>query len=257
MTPDPRPRAEAALDRRAFQAIASLTDDEPLVRIENLTKSYRGLKALDRLTLDLPAGRIVGLMGANGSGKTTLLKILAGVLADYDGQVLIDGNAPGPRTKAMVSFLPDAAFLAPTLTAPAAIATFARLFADFDQAKAADLVGFFKLPTDRSLKEMSKGMGEKLRIALAMSRKARVYLLDEPISGIDPAARQVIVDGILRDFDQDALMVISTHLIADIEPIVDSAVFLSEGRVLLAGDVDDLRQASGLSLDALFRKEYR
>ena len=116
---------------------------------------------------------------------------------------------------------------------------------------------FFNLPTDRTLKEMSKDMGEKLRVSLAMSRRARVYLLDEPISGVDPAARDVILSGILRDFDPEALMLISTHLIADVEPIIDSVVFLKDGRLLLAGDVDDLRQESGMSLDALFRKEYR
>ena len=116
---------------------------------------------------------------------------------------------------------------------------------------------FFNLPTDRTLKEMSKGMGEKLRIALMMSRRARVYLLDEPISGVDPAAREIILDGVLRDFDPEALMLISTHLIADVEPIVDSVVFLKDGRLLLAGDADDLRQTHSTSLDALFRKEYR
>ena len=156
-----------------------------------------------------------------------------------------------------MSFLPDAAFLATSLTPPRAIAQFSRLFADFDAAKARRLVEFFALPADRSIKEMSKGMGEKLRIALMMSRRARVYLLDEPISGVDPAAREIILDGVLRDFESDSLMLISTHLIADVEPIVDSVVFLKDGRLLLAGDADDLRQTHSMSLDALFRKEYR
>ena len=237
--------------------IPALDGADPLVVVENLTKTYRGRPALDGLSLDLPPGRIVGLMGSNGSGKTTLLKILAGVLADYDGRVRIAGHDPGPESKALVSFLPDASFLASGLTASAAIAQYRRFFADFDADKAAELVRFFNLPTDRTLKEMSKGMGEKLRISLALSRRARVYLLDEPISGVDPAARDVILSGILRDFDPEALMLISTHLIADVEPIVDSVVFLHEGGLMLAGDADDLREASGMSLDALFRKEYR
>ena len=237
--------------------IPALDGADPLVVVENLTKTYRGRPALDGLSLEIPPGRIVGLMGSNGSGKTTLLKILAGVLADYDGRVRIAGHDPGPETKALVSFLPDASFLASGLTAPAAIAQYRRFFADFDADKATELVRFFNLPTDRTLKEMSKGMGEKLRISLAMSRRARVYLLDEPISGIDPAARDVILSGILRDFAPEALMLISTHLIADVEPIVDSVVFLHEGGLMLAGDADDLREASGMSLDALFRKEYR
>ena len=237
--------------------IPSLDGADPLVVVENLTKTYRGRPALDGLSLEIPPGRIVGLMGSNGSGKTTLLKILAGVLADYDGRVRIAGHDPGPETKALVSFLPDASFLASGLTAPAAIAQYRRFFADFDADKATELVRFFNLPTDRTLKEMSKGMGEKLRIALTMSRRARVYLLDEPISGVDPAARDVLMNGILTDFNPDSLLLISTHLIADVEPIVDSVVFLHEGGLMLAGDADDLREASGMSLDALFRKEYR
>ena len=237
--------------------IPSLDGADPLVVVENLTKTYRGRPALDGLSLEIPPGRIVGLMGSNGSGKTTLLKILAGVLADYDGRVRIAGHDPGPETKALVSFLPDASFLASGLTAPAAIAQYRRFFADFDADKATELVRFFNLPTDRTLKEMSKGMGEKLRIALMMSRRARVYLLDEPISGVDPAAREIVLDGVLRDFESDSLMIISTHLIADVEPIVDSVVFLKDGRLLLAGDADYLRQTHSMSLDALFRKEYR
>ena len=235
-----------------FNTIPSLDGAPPLVTVRHLTKTYRGRPALCDLSLSLPAGRIVGLMGANGCGKTTLLKILAGVLADYEGQVRIAGHAPGP-----LSFLPDADFLATSLPPPRAIAQFSRLFADFDAAKARRLVDFFALPAERSIKEMSKGMGEKLRIALMMSRRARVYLLDEPISGVDPAAREIILDGVLRDFESDSLMLISTHLIADVEPIVDSVVFLKDGRLLLAGDADDLRQTHSTSLDALFRKEYR
>ncbi|SPT52764.1 ABC-type transporter ATP-binding protein EcsA [Actinomyces bovis] len=238
-------------------SIPAIDGAPALVEIHRLSKSYRGLPALSDLSLTLPAGRITGLMGANGCGKTTLLKILAGVLADYEGTVHVAGQAPGPESKAAVSFLPDASFLDPRLNAARAIAQFTRLFADFDAAKARRLVEFFDLPTERSVKEMSKGMGEKLRIALAMSRRARVYLLDEPISGVDPAAREVILNGILRDFDPEALMLISTHLIADVEPIIDSAVFLKEGRLLLAGDADDLRETHGMGLDALFRKEYR
>ena len=228
-----------------------------LVQVTGLTKSYRATPALRDYNLSLDSGHIVGLMGPNGCGKTTLLKILAGVLSDYEGAVTIDGHAPGVATKEIVSYLPDADFLNTEWTAADAIRVYSTFFADFDADKAAELVRFFNLPTDRTLKEMSKGMGEKLRISLAMSRRARVYLLDEPISGVDPAARDVILSGILRDFDPEALMLISTHLIADVEPIIDSVVFLKDGRLLLAGDADDLRQDRGMSLDALFRKEYR
>ena len=229
-----------------FNTIPSLDGAPPLVTVRHLSKTYRGRPALRDLSLSLPAGRIVGLMGANGCGKTTLLKILAGVLADYEGQVRIAGHAPGPLSKALVSFLPDADFLATSLTPPRAIAQFSRLFADFDAAKARRLVDFFALPADR----LDAGQrGPRAR--------ARVYLLDEPISGVDPAAREIVLDGVLRDFESDSLMIISTHLIADVEPIVDSVVFLKDGRLLLAGDADDLRQTHSTSLDALFRKEYR
>ncbi|WP_136194571.1 ABC transporter ATP-binding protein [Actinomyces procaprae] len=240
-----------------FTAIPVPDGATPLIRVAHLTKAYRGRPALADLTLDLPAGRIIGLMGSNGSGKTTLLKILAGLLSDYDGRVQVGGHAPGPQSKALVAFLPDADFLASGLKAEQAIGMFSRLFPDFDADRAHELVEFFGLPKDRSLKEMSKGMGEKLRVSLIMARRARVYLLDEPISGVDPAARDVILRGVLHNFDPEALMVISTHLIADVEPIVDSVVFLKDGRLLLAGDADDLREAHGMSLDALFRKEYR
>lgn len=231
--------------------------EAPAVVVSHLTKAYRGRPALSDLSLELPPGRITGLMGANGCGKTTLLKILAGVLSDYDGEVRVAGHAPGPQSKARVAYLPDAAFLAERWKPADAVASFSRFFPDFDAGKAERLIGFFRLPTDRSLKEMSKGMGEKLRIALVMSRRARVFLLDEPISGVDPAAREVLLDGILQDFDPAAHLLISTHLIADVEPLIDSVVFLDQGRLLLAGDADDLREASGLSLDALFRKEFR
>lgn len=229
----------------------------PLVHVAGLTKRYGRLTALSDLDLDLPAGRIVGLMGANGCGKTTLIKVLAGLLADWTGEVTIDGMAPGPGTKAIVSHLSGTDFLDSSLRPGQAIELYERFFPDFDAEKARESVRFFGLPTDRRLKEMSRGMGEKLQIALAMSRRARVYLLDEPISGVDPAAREVILNGILRDFDPDALMLISTHLIADVEPIIDSVVFMRDGGVLLAGDADDLRERHGLSLDVIFRKEYR
>ncbi|MFT3942530.1 MAG: ABC transporter ATP-binding protein [Ancrocorticia sp.] len=226
------------------------------IDVRNLTKKYRGRPALDELTLALPGGQIVGLMGDNGSGKTTLLKILAGVLADWSGEVSIAGYAPGPESKALVSFLPDTSFLNDGDTCERAIAQYQLFFADFDPEKAREMISFFGLPADRTLKEMSKGMREKAQIALAMSREAKVYLLDEPISGVDPASRSVILNGIIRNFAPDSLLVISTHLIHDVEPIIDSAIFLRQGKVLLSGYADDLRGEYGCGLDAIFRKVY-
>lgn len=212
-----------------------------LVEVTGLTKSYRATPALRDFNLSLDAGHIVGLMGPNGCGKTTLLKILAGVLSDYEGTVTIDGHAPGVATKQIVSYLPDADFLNTEWTAADAIRIYSTFFADFDADKAASMVDFFGLPADRRLGEMSKGMGEKLQISLVMSRRARVFLLDEPISGVDPAS----------------LLIMSTHLISDIEHFVDYALFMKDGQVFLRGDADDLRAAHGDSLDAIFRKEYR
>ena len=228
-----------------------------LVHVEHLTKRYRKTPALRDYSLSLDAGHIVGLMGPNGCGKTTLLKILAGVLSDYEGTVSIDGHAPGVATKEIVSYLPDADFLNTDWTAADAIRVYSTFFADFDAEKAASMVDFFGLPTDRRLEEMSKGMGEKLQISLVMSRRARVFLLDEPISGVDPATRDVILEGILREFDPTSLLIMSTHLISDIEHFVDYVLFMKDGQVLLQGDADDLRATHGDSLDAIFRKEYR
>ena len=228
-----------------------------LVHVDHLTKHYRKTPALRDYSLSLDAGHIVGLMGPNGCGKTTLLKILAGVLSDYEGTVNIDGHAPGVATKAIVSYLPDKDYLNTDWSAADAIRIYSTFFADFDADKAASMVDFFGLPTDRRLGEMSKGMGEKLQISLIMARKAKVFLLDEPISGVDPATRDIILEGILREFNPESLLIMSTHLISDIEHFIDYALFMKEGQVLLHGDADDLRATRGDSLDAIFRKEYR
>ena len=227
------------------------------VSIRGLTKRYGPVVGLDGLDLDLRVGGIVGLMGENGAGKTTLLKILAGVLAEWTGQVDLFGDRIGPQTKAFTSFLPDADFLPGRYRAADAVRLYADFFADFDRERARSLIAGFGLPPDRRLKEFSKGMREKLQIALTMSRRARLFLLDEPISGVDPAARSEIMEHILANYDEDALLIMSTHLIADIEPVVDRVVFLRGGRVVLQGDADELRQIHGMSIDNLFRKAYR
>lgn len=229
----------------------------PVVKIDKLTKKYRGVTALDDLSLELAPGRIIGLVGENGCGKTTLLKILAGLLSDWSGSVSINGHSLGPTTKKDIAFLPSVDFLDPTLDARHAIELYERFFADFDAVKARQTIDYFGLPFDRQLKEMSRGMGEKLHIALVMARRAQLHLLDEPISGVDPAARDVILSGILADFDANSTLLLSTHLIADVETILDDVVMLKNGRLLVARNADDLREEYGMSLDAFFRKEYR
>ncbi len=234
-----------------------MTAEDALVSVRDLTVRYGTRTALDRLTLDLPAGRIIGLLGENGCGKSTLLKTLAGVYADYTGEVRLAGHRPGPESKALVSYLPDTSSLPDRARVSYCLGLFADFYADFDRQKAADLIDFFGLDSRMRLKEMSKGMREKVQISLAMARRARVFLLDEPISGVDPAAREGILDGILRGLEPDSLLLIATHLVHDLEAALDSVVLMRHGRVLLTGEVDDLRAEHGASLEQIFRKVYR
>ncbi|AQP44232.1 ABC transporter ATP-binding protein [Tessaracoccus flavus] len=229
----------------------------PAITIRHLSKSYGALPALQDLNLTLRGGQIVGLLGENGCGKTTLLKVIAGALSQWRGDVEIHGHRPGPESKAIVSFLPDASFLADGDTIDDCIAQYRDFFADFQESKCRDLVRFFGLDTGRKLATLSKGMREKAQIALAMSRDAKVFLLDEPISGVDPAARDVLLEAIVRDLPEDALVLISTHLIHDLEPVLDAVAFMRFGTILLSGEVDDLREQHGNSIDQLFREVYK
>lgn len=233
------------------------SSEPPAIEIKGVSKFYRSQIGLSNASLTLPSGGIVGLMGPNGCGKTTLLKILAGVMQDYQGEVRLFGQTPGPKTKAFTSYLPDTSLLADNLTPRAAITQYQDFFADFDSAKAQEMVDFFRLPADRKLADMSKGMREKLQVALIMSRNARIYLLDEPISGVDPAAREVILRAVISRFNPQAIMLLSTHLISDIEPVISTAVFMSAGQIFLSGDADQLRSTYQTSLDGLFRGMFR
>ena len=227
------------------------------IDMRKITKRFPGVLANDQIDFQVEKQQIHCLLGENGCGKTTLLKILAGVLAGYSGDVRIAGHAPGPESKALVSYLPDTSFLPDAARVSYCLELYTDFFADFQPEKARDLIGFFGLSESARLKQMSKGMREKVQIALAMSRDARVFLLDEPISGVDPAARQVILDGIVRNLSEDSLLLITTHLVHDLEPILDAAVMMRHGRVLLSGDADDLRGSRGASLDQIFRETYR
>lgn len=229
----------------------------PLIHIQDLTKRYGKTTAIDNLSLDLQPGQIVGLLGENGCGKTTLLKTLAGVDTDYRGTVEVAGIPVGPATKAMVSYLPDNSSLRASSRVSECINYFDDFFDDFDAARARDTVSFFGLDASMRLAEMSKGMREKVLVALTMARRARVFLLDEPISGVDPSARQVILDGVLRNFSSDSLLLISTHLIHDLEAVLDGIVMMRHGQVLHQGNVDDLRSEHGMSLDQIFQEMYR
>lgn len=235
----------------------SADNTQPLLHIRNLTKRYGRTTAVDSLELDLTAGRVVGLLGENGCGKTTLLKILAGAEQDYTGEISILGNAPGPATKAVTAFLPDAEFLPRGMRVSYCLDAYADFFADFNRERAGAMLTTFKLSPDMRLKDMSKGMREKVQVALTMSRDARLFLLDEPISGVDPAAREEILDGILQHIAEDSVLLITTHLIHDLEPILDTVAFMRQGKIILTGDADDLRAQYGSSLDQIFREVYR
>ncbi|WGH90156.1 ABC transporter ATP-binding protein [Auritidibacter ignavus] len=233
------------------------TTDQPLLSIRNLSKKFGKTTALDGANLELTGGRIVGLLGENGCGKTTMLKAIAGVLDGTDGDIRILGQAPGPETKAFTAFLPDVEFLSRAFTLRYCLDLYDDLFADFDRDRALEMMRNFGFSDGMKLREMSKGMREKIQIALTMSRRAKLYLLDEPISGIDPAARDEILDTVLNNLAADSLLVMSTHLIHDLEQAIDTVVFMRHGRITLTGNADDLRAEHGLSIDQLFRKVFR
>ena len=222
-----------------------------------LSKRFGSKSALDSIDLTLESGRIIGLLGPNGSGKSTLIKLANGLLTPSSGTVLIDGMAPGRETKAVVSYLPERSVLPDWMTTRDAVNFYADFYQDFDRAKALNMIGALGLEERQRIKTMSKGTREKLHLILVMSRAAKLYLLDEPIGGVDPATRDYILRTIIGGYREDATVVISTHLIADVEPVLDEAVFLRQGHSELHESVDDIRANRGMSVDALFREVFR
>ncbi len=230
---------------------------ERLIACENLNKRF-GLKyALKDVNLSLGPGKIVGLLGPNGSGKTTLIKLLCGLLQPTSGQVLVLGNAPGRESKAGVSYLPDRMYFADWMVAGDLMDYFEDFYADFDRGKVEQMCASLGIEKRDRIKTMSKGTKEKLQLALVMCRQAQIYLLDEPIAGVDPAARDFILDTILRNYNPQATVVISTHLIADVEKVLDEVIFLKEGEIVCHDSVDNLREREGKSVDTLFREVFR
>ena len=215
------------------------------------------MRALDGVDLSLPSGRIVGLLGPNGSGKTTLIKILNGLLQPTSGEVRIAGNAPGVETKKIVSYLPDRGYFPDWMRVGDMIELFADFYADFDRAKADEMCRVLGLDKKLTIRTLSKGTREKMQLMLVMSRAAKLYLLDEPIAGVDPAAREFIMRTILTNYSEDGTVLISTHLILDVEQVLDEAVFLRQGQVVLHESVDSIRERTGGSVDALFRDMFR
>jgi len=228
-----------------------------MIEIKNLTKFYGHTPALVDVSLSLQPGKIIGLLGPNGSGKTTLIKILNGLLRDYKGEVLINGMKISDKTKAIISYLPDVNYLPSWTNAEGAIAIFRDLYEDFDEVKMRGLLEKLNLDPKQRMKTMSKGMKEKFQLCLVMSRNALIYILDEPIGGVDPAARELILKTILENYAPESMVIISTHLIADIEQIFDSVVFLKEGQVVLNDDLDTIRASKGMSIEEYFKEVFR
>lgn len=223
-----------------------------ILETTGLKKNYHVKPALRDITLTLESGRILGLMGPNGSGKTTFLKIIAGLQKPSGGSFTVCGMPCGVETKKLVSFLPDRNSLYQWMTAIDAIDFYADFFADFDRAKALDMLTFMKLEQGQKVKEMSKGMTEKMDLVLAFSRKARLFLLDEPLGGVDPVARERIVSTIIKTWTEDSSIIISTHLVNDVERLFNDVAFIDSGEIILTGDAETLRSERGKSIDQLY-----
>lgn len=234
-----------------------MSENNKLIKINNLTKNYGKLCAIDNLSIELEAGKIVGLLGPNGSGKTTLIKILNGLLKDYQGEILIDDKHIGKETKAIISYLPDAEYIPDWMKVSEVCKLFDDMYKDFDNKKCYELLSRFQIVPTSKMKELSKGTKEKLKLVLVMSRNAKIYILDEPIGGVDPAAREVILDVILENYNEDSLVLFSTHLIGDIERIFDEVIFIKNGELVLHQDAEKLRSQRGKSIDEIFREVFK
>ena len=222
-----------------------------------LTKRYGGITALDHINLSLEPGRIVGLVGPNGSGKTTLIKLAQHLLTPTEGEILIGGMEPGARTKGFVSYLPDRDYLPSWMNVESLLDFYQDFYPDFDVQRAVQMLQALGINPRMAFKKLSKGNREKVQLIMTMSRNAGIYLLDEPIAGVDPAARDFILRTIISNYSEKALVLISTHLIADVEPVLDEVVFLKQGHIELHENVDFLRERTGMSVDNYFREVYR
>ena len=223
-----------------------------------MTKRYKGSKAaLNQVTISLPAGRIIGLLGPNGSGKTTFLKLAAGLLTPTEGDILIQGTPPGPKTQAVVSYLPDRTYFDSFKKVADLLDFFETFFADFNKGKALRMLHDLGITPQDRLKSMSKGTKEKMELILTMSREASLYLLDEPIGGVDPAARDYILSTILSNYNREATIIISTHLIQDIEAVLDDVIFIKNGELILYDSTENIRSTEQKTIDELFREVFR
>ena len=239
-----------------FERKLELVENPPIVKIENLTKRFDLVTALDHVNLEIPEGRIIGLLGANGSGKTTLLKILAGLYTDYEGEVEIDGHRPGHETKARVSYLPDRPAFSLKQTPAEILEIYETFFVDFNKEKFLALMEKFELNLHTPFTEMSKGMIDKVQISFTMAREARLYLLDEPLGGVDAVAREHVLDAILENFDSRGTIVVATHLISEIERLFDSVMVLKKGQIVMDSSCDDIRMEYDATLEEAMKAVF-
>lgn len=230
---------------------------ERIAKIENVTKRYGRREALSNVTFDIYPGEIIGLLGPNGSGKTTLIKIINSLIADYEGTIDFNGEGIGVYSKSIISYLPDEPYFEGWQKGTDVLEIFLDMYKDFDYDRCIALLRKFHIDPALRFKAMSKGMKEKFLLALVMSRNAKIVILDEPIGGVDPAAREIILDTILENYNEEQTIIMSTHLIADIERIFNRVIFLKEGKVVLDEDVESIRMRTGQSIDELFREEFR
>ncbi len=230
---------------------------ENILECHNLVKFFPNCMALNSVNLAVPKGRIVGLLGPNGSGKSTMIKLANGLITPTSGNILINGMAPGVETKKIVSYLPERTYLNDWMTVNNMIDFFSDFYENFNRQKAYDMLQRLGVNPTQRLKTMSKGTKEKVQLILVMSREAQLYLLDEPIGGVDPAARDYILDTIIGNYNENATIIISTHLISDVEKVLDEVIFINKGSIVLTSTVDDIREKENKSVDALFREVFK
>ena len=228
-----------------------------LLKCINLNKEFGDRKILQDINLIIPRGKIIGLLGKNGTGKSTLLKLINDLLTPTTGQIFVNGKEVGIESKKIISYLPERTYLDKSMTVEKTIRCFEEFYDNFDSKKARKLLGDLDLDTTQKLSKMSKGMQEKVQLVLVMSRKADLYILDEPLGGVDPATRDYILDTILTNFNDGASVIISTHLIADIERILDEVIFIDKGKIILHSDSDELRKKENGSIDEIFRRMFK
>lgn len=228
-----------------------------LLTLQNVSKSYNGHLALNNVSLNISSGKIIGLLGPNGSGKTTMIKLINGLLQPDSGSIQIASFPPSVESKNLVAYLPDTTYLNEDMAIEAILTYFQDFYADFDRRLAEKLLVDLNINLKEKVQNLSKGNKEKVQLILVMSRRAKLYILDEPIAGVDPAAREYILRTIISNYNPEASVIISTHLIADIEPILDEVFFLYQGNITLHGNADDLRQKYARSVDSIFREHFR